>query len=73
MVCFLLEDMDVVEVYDVIVIGELMYVENLMLVLIGEVGLVVECGDFMIGGLILINLFGGLEFKGYFIGVIGLG
>lgn len=65
--------MDVVEVYDVIVMGEILYVENFGLVGFGEVGLVVENGDFIIGGCILINLLGGLEFKGYLLGVIGFG
>ena len=66
-------DVDVAEVHDATAMGEILNVESLMLVPIGEGGAAAERGDFTIGGRIPVNPSGGLESKGHPIGATGLG
>lgn len=65
------EDVDVVELYDCFVYNELIIYEVLGLCGCGDVVKFVDDGDNIYGGKYVINLLGGLLFKGYFFGVIG--
>lgn len=67
------DDMDVVEVHDAAAMGEIIQVENLGFVPIGEGGPAAERGDFTIGGRIPVNPSGGLESKGHPLGATGIG
>ena len=66
-------DVDVAEVHDATAMGELINVENLMLVPFGESGPAAERGEFTIGGRVPVNPSGGLESKGHPIGATGIG
>lgn len=67
------EDMDVAEVHDAAAMGEIIQVENLGFVPMGEGGPAAERGDFTIGGRIPVNPSGGLESKGHPLGATGIG
>lgn len=66
-------DMDVAEVHDAAAMGEIIQVENLGFVEIGEGGPAAERGDFTIGGRLPVNPSGGLESKGHPLGATGIG
>lgn len=66
-------DMDVAEVHDAAAMGEIIQVENLGLVEMGEGGPAAERGDFTIGGRLPVNPSGGLESKGHPLGATGIG
>jgi acetyl-CoA acetyltransferase len=66
-------DVGVAEVHDATAMGEILNVESLMLVPVGEGGPAAERGDFTIGGRLPVNPSGGLESKGHPIGATGLG
>ncbi|MNP48649.1 lipid-transfer protein [compost metagenome] len=53
--------------------GEIIAVEYLQLVPMGEGGLAAEAGELSIGGRVPVNTSGGLESKGHPIGATGLG
>lgn len=67
------KDMDVAEVHDAAAMGEILQVENLGFVGIGEGGPAAERGDFTLGGRIPVNTSGGLESKGHPLGATGIG
>jgi acetyl-CoA acetyltransferase len=67
------EDMDVAEVHDASAMGEIIQVENLGFVPLGQGGPAAERGDFSLGGRIPVNPSGGLESKGHPLGATGLG
>ena len=66
-------DMHVAEVHDAAAMGEIIQVENLGFVEMGEGGPAAERGDFTIGGRIPVNPSGGLESKGHPRGATGIG
>ena len=66
-------DMHVAEVHDAAAMGEIIQVENLGFVDMGEGGPAAERGDFTIGGRIPVNPSGGLESKGHPLGATGIG
>ncbi|VVO66889.1 3-ketoacyl-CoA thiolase [Pseudomonas fluorescens] len=66
-------DVSVVEVHDASAMGEIIAVEYLQLVPMGEGGLAAEAGELSIGGRVPVNTSGGLESKGHPIGATGLG
>lgn len=66
-------DVSVAEVHDATAMGEIMAVEYMQLVPMGEAGPAAERGDLSIGGRIPVNTSGGLECKGHPIGATGLG
>lgn len=66
-------DVSVAEVHDATAMGEIIQVENLGLVPLGEGGPASERGDTSIGGRVPVNPSGGLESKGHPIGATGLG
>ena len=67
------EDMGVAEVHDASAMGEIIQVENLGLVSLGEGGPAAERGEFTLGGRIPVNPSGGLESKGHPLGATGIG
>jgi acetyl-CoA acetyltransferase len=67
------EDMDVAEVHDASAMGEIIQVENLGFVALGDGGPAAESGDFTLGGRIPVNPSGGLESKGHPLGATGIG
>ena len=67
------QDMSVAEVHDASAMGEIIQVENLGFVPLGEGGPAAERGDFTLGGRIPVNTSGGLESKGHPLGATGLG
>jgi acetyl-CoA acetyltransferase len=66
-------DVSVAEVHDATAMGEIIQIENLGLVPLGEGGPASERGDTTIGGCVPVNPSGGLESKGHPIGATGLG
>jgi acetyl-CoA acetyltransferase len=66
-------DMHVAEVHDAAAMGEIIQVENLGFVAMGEGGPAAERGEFTIGGRIPVNPSGGLESKGHPLGATGIG
>jgi acetyl-CoA acetyltransferase len=67
------DDMHVAEVHDAAAMGEIIQVENLGFVEMGEGGPAAERGDFTIGGRLPVNPSGGLESKGHPLGATGIG
>lgn len=67
------EDVSVVEVHDATAIGEIIAVDYLGLVPMGDAGPAAERGELSIGGRVPVNPSGGLECKGHPIGATGLG
>jgi acetyl-CoA acetyltransferase len=67
------DDMDVAEVHDASAMGEILQVENLGFVPLGEGGPAAERGEFTLGGRLPVNPSGGLESKGHPLGATGLG
>ncbi len=67
------EDVSVAEVHDATAVGEVIQVENLGLVPLGEGGAAALRGETALGGRIPVNPSGGLESKGHPIGATGLG
>ncbi|MFM6951297.1 MAG: thiolase family protein [Novosphingobium sp.] len=67
------EDIHVAEVHDAAAMGEIIQVENLGFVAMGEGGPSAERGDFSIGGRLPVNPSGGLESKGHPLGATGIG
>lgn len=67
------KDMNVAEVHDATAMAEILQVENLGFVAVGEGGPAAERGDFTIGGRLPVNPSGGLESKGHPIGATGIG
>lgn len=66
-------DMDVAEVHDASAMGEIIQVENLGFVPLGEGGPAAERGEFSLGGRIPVNVSGGLESKGHPLSATGIG
>ena len=66
-------DVSVAEVHDATAMGEIIQIENLGLVPLGEGGPASEQGVTTIGGRVPVNPSGGLESKGHPIGATGLG
>mgnify|MGYP001258133322 FL=1 len=66
-------DIDVAEVHDAAAMGEIIQVENLGFVEMGEGGPAAERGEFTIGGRLPVNPSGGLESKGHPLGATGIG
>lgn len=66
-------DIDVAEVHDAAAMGEIIQVENLGFVAMGEGGPAAERGDFTVGGRLPVNPSGGLESKGHPLGATGIG
>lgn len=66
-------DIQVAEVHDASAMGEIIQVENLGFVPLGEGGPAAERGDFTLGGRLPVNTSGGLESKGHPLGATGLG
>lgn len=67
------QDMDVAEVHDATAMGEILQVENLGFVTLGEGGPASERGEFALDGRLPVNPSGGLESKGHPLGATGLG
>jgi acetyl-CoA acetyltransferase len=67
------QDVHLAEVHDATAMGELLNVEALGLVPLGQSGPAVERGELSIGGRLPVNPSGGLESKGHPIGATGLG
>lgn len=67
------QDMHVAEVHDAAAMGEIIQVENLGFVALGEGGPAAERGEFTIGGRLPVNPSGGLESKGHPLGATGIG
>jgi len=67
------DDMDVAEVHDASAMGEIIQVENLDFVRLGEGGPAAERGEFTLGGRIPVNVSGGLESKGHPLSATGIG
>ncbi|KWF80455.1 thiolase [Burkholderia diffusa] len=67
------EDIDVAEVHDASAMGEIIQVENLGFVPLGEGGPAAERGEFSLGGRLPVNPSGGLESKGHPLGATGIG
>ena len=66
-------DMSVAEVHDASARGEIIQVENLGFVPLGQGGPAEERGEFSLGGRLPVNPSGGLESKGHPLGATGLG
>ncbi len=66
-------DISVAEVHDASAMGEIIQVENLGFVGLGEGGPAAERGEFSLGGRIPVNPSGGLESKGHPLGATGIG
>lgn len=66
------QDMHVAEVHDASAMGEIIQVENLGFVPLGEGGPAAERGDFTLGGRLPVNPSGGLESKGHPLGATGI-
>lgn len=66
-------DMHVAEVHDASAMGEIIQVENLGFVPLGQGGPAAERGEFTLGGRIPVNTSGGLESKGHPLGATGIG
>ncbi|WP_130931556.1 thiolase family protein [Pseudomonas sp. Sample_24] len=66
-------DMHVAEVHDASAMGEIIQVENLGFVALGEGGPAAERGEFTLGGRLPVNTSGGLESKGHPLGATGIG
>ena len=66
-------EVSVAEVHDATAMGEIIQIENLGLVPLGEGGPASERGETTIGGRVPVNPSGGLESKGHPIGATGLG
>lgn len=67
------QDMGMAEVHDASAMGEIIQVENLGFVPLGQGGPAAERGEFTLGGRIPVNPSGGLESKGHPLGATGLG
>lgn len=67
------EDIDVAEVHDAAAFAEILQIEMLGLVPVGDAGAATERGDTALGGRIPVNTSGGLESKGHPIAASGLG
>jgi acetyl-CoA acetyltransferase len=67
------KDMDVAEVHDASAMGEIIQVENLDFVPLGEGGPAAERDEFTLGGRIPVNVSGGLESKGHPLAATGIG
>lgn len=67
------QDINVAEVHDAAAMGEIIQVENLGFVEMGEGGPAAERGEFIIGGRLPVNPSGGLESKGHPLGATGIG
>jgi len=67
------EDIGVAEVHDASAMGEIIQVENLGFVPLGQGGPAAERGEFSLGGRLPVNPSGGLESKGHPLGATGLG
>lgn len=67
------DDMHVAEVHDAASMGEIIQVENLGFVPLGEGGPASERGEFALSGRLPVNVSGGLESKGHPIGATGIG
>lgn len=67
------KDMSVAEVHDASAMGEIIQVENLGFVPLGQGGPAEERGEFSLGGRLPVNPSGGLESKGHPLGATGLG
>lgn len=67
------QDMGMAEVHDASAMGEIIQVENLGFVPLGQGGSAAERGEFTLGGRIPVNPSGGLESKGHPLGATGLG
>ncbi|MBK5356587.1 thiolase family protein [Pseudomonas sp. TH41] len=67
------QDMHVAEVHDASAMGEIIQVENLGFVPLGQGGSAAERGEFTLGGRIPVNTSGGLESKGHPLGATGIG
>ncbi|WP_296493458.1 thiolase family protein [Rhodoferax sp.] len=67
------QDMSVAEVHDASAMGEIIQVENLGFVPLGQGGPSAERGEFTLGGRLPVNPSGGLESKGHPLGATGLG
>lgn len=67
------QDIDLAEVHDATAVGEVIQVENLGLVPLGEGGAAALRGETALGGRVPVNPSGGLESKGHPIGATGLG
>ncbi len=67
------QDMGLAEVHDASAMGEIIQVENLGFVPLGQGGAAAERGEFTLGGRIPVNPSGGLESKGHPLGATGLG
>lgn len=67
------EDVDVAEVHDASAMGEIVQVENLGFVPLGQGGVAAERGEFSLGGRLPVNPSGGLESKGHPLGATGIG
>ena len=67
------QDMSVAEVHDASAMGEIIQVENLGFVPLGQGGPAAERGEFTLGGRLPVNPSGGLESKGHPLGATGLG
>ncbi|VVN82099.1 thiolase family protein [Pseudomonas fluorescens] len=67
------QDMHVAEVHDASAMGEIIQVENLGFVPLGQGGPAAERGEFTLGGRIPVNTSGGLESKGHPLGATGIG
>jgi acetyl-CoA acetyltransferase len=66
-------DMHVAEVHDASAMGEIIQVENLGFVPLGQGGPAAERGEFTLGGRLPVNTSGGLESKGHPLGATGIG
>jgi acetyl-CoA acetyltransferase len=66
-------DMHVAEVHDASAMGEIIQVENLGFVELGDGGPAAERGEFTLGGRLPVNPSGGLESKGHPLGATGIG
>jgi len=67
------KDVNVAEVHDASAMGEIIQVENLDFVPLGEGGPAAERGEFTLGGRIPVNVSGGLESKGHPLSATGIG
>ena len=67
------DEMHVAEVHDASAMGEIIQVENLGFVPLGDGGPAAERGEFALRGRIPVNPSGGLESKGHPLGATGLG
>jgi acetyl-CoA acetyltransferase len=67
------DDIDVAEVHDATIIGEIMQIENMGFCPIGEGGIMEASGDTRLGGKIPVNTSGGLVSRGHPVSASGLG